>query len=126
MPLGIPKIPNCFSEDREPESPYLEVYNRLFYQRLLFLGQEIDNEVANRLIGMMIYLSIQDRDKDIYLFINSPGGKIIPGMAIFDGMQCVEADVQTICVGTAASMASLVLAGGAITKRTAFPHAWRQ
>lgn len=74
----------------------------------------------------MIYLSIEKENKDLYLFINSPGGWVIPGIALYDTMQFVQPDVQTVCLGLAASMGSFLLAGGTITKRLAFPHAWRQ
>jgi ATP-dependent Clp endopeptidase proteolytic subunit ClpP len=100
--------------------------NRLYRERLLFLGQEVDSEISNQLIGLMVYLSIEDDTKDLYLFINSPGGWVIPGLAIYDTMQFVQPDVQTICMGLAASMGSFILVGGEITKRLAFPHAWRQ
>lgn len=100
--------------------------NRLYRERLLFLGQEVDSEISNQLIGLMVYLSIENDTKDLYLFINSPGGWVIPGVAIYDTMQFVRPDVQTICMGLAASMGSFILAGGEITKRLAFPHARRQ
>lgn len=74
----------------------------------------------------MVYLSIESETKDLYLFINSPGGWVIPGIAIYDTMQFVRPDVQTVCMGLAASMGSFILVGGKITKRLAFPHAWRQ
>lgn len=100
--------------------------NRLYRERLLFLGQDVDSEIANQLIGLMVYLSIENATKDLYLFINSPGGWVIPGIAIYDTMQFVRPDVQTVCMGLAASMGSFILVGGKITKRLAFPHAWRQ
>lgn len=100
--------------------------NRLYRERLLFLGQEVDSEIANQLVGLMVYLSIEDETKDLYLFLNSPGGWVIPGIAIYDTMQFVSPDVHTICMGLAASMGSFILVGGEITKRLAFPHAWRQ
>ena len=100
--------------------------NRLYRERLLFLGQAVDSEISNQLIGLMVYLSIEDDTKDLYLFINSPGGWVIPGVAIYDTMQFVRPDVHTICMGLAASMGSFILVGGEITKRLAFPHAWRQ
>ena len=100
--------------------------NRLYRERLLFLGQEVDGEVSNQLIGLMVYLSIENDTEDLYLFINSPGGWVIPGIAIYDTMQFVQPDIQTICMGLAASMGSLILVGGEITKRIAFPHARRQ
>lgn len=93
---------------------------------MLFLGQGVDSEISNQLIGLMVYLSIEDDTKDLYLFINSPGGWVIPGVAIYDTMQFVRPDVHTICMGLAASMGSFILVGGEITKRLAFPHAWRQ
>ena len=104
----------------------MTLINRLYRERLLFLGQEVDSEISNQLIGLMIYLSIEDDTKDLYVFINSPGGWVIPGVSLYDTMQFVQPDVQTICMGSAASMGSFILVGGEITKRLAFPHAWRQ
>uniref|UniRef100_UPI0030FE6523 clp protease proteolytic subunit n=1 Tax=Scorzonera humilis TaxID=268097 RepID=UPI0030FE6523 len=106
-----------------PKGYNLTLINRLYRERLLFLGQEVDSEITNQLIGVMIYLSIHDETKDVYLFINSPGGWVIPGVALYDTMQFVQPDVQTICMGSAASMGSFILVGGEITKRIAFPHA---
>jgi ATP-dependent Clp protease, protease subunit len=100
--------------------------NRLYRERFLFLGQEVDSEISNQLIGLMVYLSMEDETKDLYLFINSPGGWIVPGVALYDTMQFVRPDVQTICMGLAASMGSFLLVGGKITKRLAFPHVRRQ
>ncbi|RYR38679.1 hypothetical protein Ahy_A09g043819 [Arachis hypogaea] len=79
-------------------------------------GQEVDSEISNQLIGLIIYLSMEDENKDLYLFINSPGGWVIPGIAIYDTMQFVRPAVQTVCMGLAASMGSFLLAGGEITK----------
>nr|YP_010146617.1 clp protease proteolytic subunit [Dioscorea nipponica]QQP00761.1 clp protease proteolytic subunit [Dioscorea polystachya]QQP00846.1 clp protease proteolytic subunit [Dioscorea nipponica]QRG29599.1 clp protease proteolytic subunit [Dioscorea japonica]QRG29767.1 clp protease proteolytic subunit [Dioscorea polystachya] len=121
MPIGVPKVP--FRSPGEEDAVWVDVY-RLHRERLLFLGQEVDNEVSNQLVGLMVYLSIEDATRDLYLFINSPGGWVIPGMAIYDTMQFVPPDVHTICMGLAASMGSLILVGGEITKRLAFPHAW--
>ncbi|YP_002149757.1 ATP-dependent Clp protease proteolytic subunit (chloroplast) [Cicer arietinum] len=121
MPLGVPKVP--FLVPGDDEASWIDLYNRLFQERLLFLGQEVNSEISNQLVGLMVYLSLEDKNKDLYLFINSPGGEVISGMAIFDTMQFVEAEVQTVCVGLAASMGSLILVGGEITKRLAFPHA---
>nr|YP_010832262.1 ATP-dependent Clp protease proteolytic subunit [Astragalus sieversianus]WFG51700.1 ATP-dependent Clp protease proteolytic subunit [Astragalus sieversianus] len=126
MPVGIPKVPFFFPEDDEDEdASWIDLYNRSYEERLLFLGQEINSEISNQIVGLMVYLSIADKTRDIYLFINSPGGGVISGMSIYDGMHFVEADVQTVCVGVAASMAALILVGGVITQRLAFPHAWR-
>nr|YP_010566828.1 clp protease proteolytic subunit [Medicago doliata]UZC32519.1 clp protease proteolytic subunit [Medicago doliata] len=121
MPIGVPKVPFQLPED--DEASWIDLYNLLFEERFLFLGQEVNTEISNQLVGLMVYLSLQDKSKDLYLFINSPGGEVLSGMAIFDIMQIVEAEVHTVCVGLAASMGSLLLAGGAFTKRLAFPHA---
>nr|YP_010173601.1 clp protease proteolytic subunit [Medicago arabica]QSJ48833.1 clp protease proteolytic subunit [Medicago arabica]UGK72966.1 clp protease proteolytic subunit [Medicago arabica]UZC30241.1 clp protease proteolytic subunit [Medicago arabica]UZC30317.1 clp protease proteolytic subunit [Medicago arabica] len=121
MPIGVPKVPFNLPED--DEASWVDLYNRLYQERLLFLGQEVNSEISNQLVGLMVYLSLEDKTKDLYLFINSPGGEVLSGMAIFDIMQVVEAEVQTVCVGLAASMGSLLLVGGEINKRLAFPHA---
>nr|YP_010436803.1 clp protease proteolytic subunit [Cucurbita pedatifolia]UTA95996.1 clp protease proteolytic subunit [Cucurbita pedatifolia] len=121
MPVGIPKVP--FRSPGDEDASWVDLYNRLYRQRLLFLGQEVENEISNQIIGLLIYLSIEDDTKDLYLFINSPGGGVIPGIAIYDTMQFVKPDVHTICMGLAASMGSFILVGGEITKRLAFPHA---
>nr|YP_010016494.1 ATP-dependent Clp protease proteolytic subunit [Crotalaria pallida]QOJ44415.1 ATP-dependent Clp protease proteolytic subunit [Crotalaria pallida] len=123
MPIGVPKVP--FRSPGEEDASWVDIYNRLYRERLLFLGQEVDSEISNQLIGLMVYLSIEDDNQDLYLFINSPGGWVIPGIAIYDTMQFVQPDVQTVCMGLAASMGSFILAGGEITKRLAFPHAIR-
>nr|YP_009722709.1 clpP-like protease [Changnienia amoena]QGN74460.1 clpP-like protease [Changnienia amoena]QKV47552.1 clp protease proteolytic subunit [Changnienia amoena] len=120
MPIGIPKVP--FRIPGEEESIWVDV-NRLHRERLLFLGQEVDSEISNQLVGLMIYLSIEDKTKNFYLFINSPGGWVVPGVAIYDTMQFVSPDIHTICMGLAASMGSFLLVAGTITKRLAFPHA---
>uniref|UniRef100_UPI0030DFD192 clp protease proteolytic subunit n=1 Tax=Sedum lushanense TaxID=3114545 RepID=UPI0030DFD192 len=121
MPIGVPKVP--FRSPGEEDASWVDIY-RLYRERLLFLGQEVDNELSNQLIGLMVYLTIEDRNRELYLFINSPGGWVIPGIAVYDTMQFVPPDVHTICMGLAASMGSFVLVGGEITKRLAFPHAW--
>nr|UGY85380.1 clp protease proteolytic subunit [Gentiana algida] len=112
MPIGVPKVP--FRSPGEGEAAWVDV-NRLYRERLLFLGQAVDSEISNQLIGLMIYLSIEDDNKNLYLFINSPGGWVIPGIAIYDTMQFVRPDVHTICMGLAASMGSFILVGGEIT-----------
>ncbi|KAL2930759.1 ATP-dependent Clp protease proteolytic subunit [Bienertia sinuspersici] len=102
MPIGVPKVP--FRSPGEEDASWVDGYhftliNRLYRERLLFLGQEVDSEISNQLIGLMVYLSIEDDTKDLYLFINSPGGWVIPGVAIYDTMQFVRPDVHTICMG---------------------------
>nr|YP_010159636.1 clp protease proteolytic subunit [Artocarpus hypargyreus]QRG32616.1 clp protease proteolytic subunit [Artocarpus hypargyreus]QXP99955.1 clp protease proteolytic subunit [Artocarpus tonkinensis] len=121
MPIGVPKVP--FRSPGDEDSSWVDIYNRLYRERLLFLGQGVDSDISNQLIGLMIFLSIENDTKDISLFINSPGGWVIPGLGIYDTMQFVQPDIQTVCMGLAASMGSFILVGGAITKRLAFPHA---
>nr|YP_010635633.1 clp protease proteolytic subunit [Beccarinda cordifolia]WBQ47846.1 clp protease proteolytic subunit [Beccarinda cordifolia] len=121
MPIGVPKVP--FRIPGEEDASWVDVY-RLYRERLLFLGQDINSEISNQLIGLMVYLSIEDDTKDLYLFINSPGGWVIAGLAIYDTMQFVRPEVHTVCMGLAASMGSFLLAAGELTKRLAFPHAW--
>nr|YP_010048099.1 clp protease proteolytic subunit [Pilea microphylla]QPK42719.1 clp protease proteolytic subunit [Pilea microphylla] len=122
MPIGVPQV--TFQNPGDEEESWVDLYNRLYRERVIFLGQEVDPEASNQLIGLIVYLSVEDDTKDLYLFINSPGGSVIPGLAVYDTMQFVQPDIQTICVGLAASMASFLLVGGEITKRIAFPHAW--
>nr|YP_010468446.1 ATP-dependent Clp protease proteolytic subunit 1 [Aesculus hippocastanum]QJQ37662.1 ATP-dependent Clp protease proteolytic subunit [Aesculus chinensis]UVF31556.1 ATP-dependent Clp protease proteolytic subunit 1 [Aesculus hippocastanum] len=121
MPIGVPKVP--FRTPGERNATWIDIYNRLYRERFIFLGQVIDSNVSNQLIGLLVYLSSESDTKDLYLLINSPGGWVIPGIAIYDTMQFVRPDIQTICMGLAASMGSFILVGGAITKRLAFPHA---
>ncbi|MDQ7794322.1 MAG: ATP-dependent Clp endopeptidase proteolytic subunit ClpP [bacterium] len=99
-----------------------DIYSRLLKERIVFLGTAIDDSVANLIVAQMLYLESEDPDKDIMLYINSPGGYIHAGMAIYDTIQYVRPDVQTICVGLAASAAAIILAGGAKGKRFALPH----
>ena len=120
MPIGVPKVP--FRLPGEPSAQWVDLYNRLYRDRVLFLCQELDDELANQLIGIMVFLSAEDKSKGIFIYINSPGGSVTCGIAVYDGMNYAKADVSTICVGTAASMASFVLAGGERGKRIALPH----
>jgi len=99
-----------------------DIYSRLLKDRIIFLGTPIDDSVANIVIAQMLFLDAEDPGKDIYLYINSPGGSISAGMAIYDTMQYVKADVSTICVGLAASMGAFLLAAGAKGKRFATPN----
>jgi ATP-dependent Clp protease protease subunit len=121
MPIGVPKVP--FRLPGEEEAVWIDVYNRLYRERLLFLGQNVDDEIANQLVGIMMYLNGEDETKDMYMYINSPGGAVLAGIAVYDAMQFVVPDVHTICMGLAASMGSFILAGGELTKRIALPHA---
>jgi ATP-dependent Clp protease, protease subunit len=120
MPIGVPKVP--FRLPGESSAQWVDLFNRLYRERLLFLCQDLDDEVSNQLIGIMLYLNAEEKSKDLYIFINSLGGSVTCGIAVYDVMNFIEADVSTICVGTAASMASFVLAGGKKGKRIALPH----
>nr|QYB23391.1 ClpP [Hedysarum polybotrys var. alaschanicum] len=121
MPLGVPKVPFLFSED--DEASWVELYNVIYRCRMLFLGDEINSETTNDIGGLMVFLNIENPKRDIHLLINSPGGEMLSGLAIYDLMQVIQPAVNTLCVGIAASMASLLLIGGQISKREAFPHA---
>jgi ATP-dependent Clp protease, protease subunit len=121
MPIGVPKVPY-----RLPGSQYeqwISIYSRLSVERILFLGQEVTDSLANALVAQMLYLDSEDPGKPIYLYINSPGGSVTAGMAIYDTMQYIKAEVVTICVGLAASMGAFLLASGSPGKRLALPHA---
>ncbi|WP_134685461.1 ATP-dependent Clp endopeptidase proteolytic subunit ClpP [Brevibacillus migulae] len=100
-----------------------DIYSRLLKDRIIFLGSAIDDQVANAIVAQMLFLAAEDPEKDIHLYINSPGGSVTAGMAIFDTMQFIKPDVSTICVGMAASKASVLLAAGAPGKRYALPNA---
>jgi len=99
-----------------------DIYSRLLNERVVFLGTEIDDHIANLLIAQLIHLESADPEKDINLYINSPGGSVTSGLAIYDTMQFIKCDVSTICVGQCASMAAVLLAAGAAGKRYALPH----
>ena len=100
-----------------------DVYSRLLKDRIVFLGTEIDDDVANVIIAQLLFLESEDPDKDVVMYVNSPGGEVSAGLAIYDTMTCLRCPVATFCVGQAASMASLLLASGAKGKRHALPHA---
>ncbi len=100
-----------------------DIYSRLLKDRIIFLGTPIDDIVSNVVIAQLLFLEAEDPDQDIYIYINSPGGVVTAGLAIYDTMQFVKPDIQTICIGQAASMGSLLLAAGAKGKRFSLPHA---
>jgi ATP-dependent Clp protease protease subunit len=102
--------------------PGADIYNRLLKERIVFLGTDVNDTIANQLAAQILYLDGQDSEQDIYLYINSPGGSISAGMAIYDTMQFVTADVATVCMGLAASMGQFLLCAGAAGKRSALPH----
>nr|YP_009171275.1 clp protease proteolytic subunit [Pelargonium cotyledonis]AJA38480.1 clp protease proteolytic subunit [Pelargonium cotyledonis] len=136
MPVGVPKVPflnpnpepapdSAVEEvdSMEEKATWVDLYNRLYRQRLLFLGQDLEQEIANTIVGLMIYLSIEDPYWDQTLYINSVGGLVFPGLAVYDTINFVPPDVKTVCLGIAASMASVILIGGTVTERCAFPNA---
>ncbi|MBZ8181773.1 MAG: ATP-dependent Clp protease proteolytic subunit [Oscillatoria sp. PMC 1051.18] len=120
MPIGVPKVP--YQLPGQPYSDWINIYDRLYRERIIFLGRGINDGLANQIIAVMLYLDSEDSSKPIYLYINSPGGSVTAGMAIFDTMQHIKSDVITICVGLAASMGSFLLAAGTKGKRLALPH----
>ncbi|MEL6249381.1 MAG: ATP-dependent Clp protease proteolytic subunit [Cyanobacteria bacterium J06648_16] len=120
MPIGTPSVPY-----RLPGSTYeqwISIYERLFRERIIFLTEEVTDGIANAIVAYMLYLDSDDPTKPIYLYINSPGGSVTAGMAIYDTMQYIKSEVVTICVGLAASMGSFLLSAGAKGKRLALPH----
>ena len=120
MPIGTPSVPY-----RLPGSQFerwVDIYTRLGAERILFLGQEVNDGIANSLVAQMLYLDSEDSTKPIYLYINSPGGSVTAGLAIYDTMKYVKSDLVTICVGLAASMGAFLLSAGTKGKRLALPH----
>jgi len=115
-------IPMVVEQTARGERSY-DIYSRLLGERIVFLGQPVDDEIANLIVAQILHLEADDPDKDISLYINSPGGVVYSGLAIYDAMQYVKPDVQTICFGIAMSMGALLLAGGAEGKRMALPNA---
>ncbi len=114
-------IPMVVEQDARGERGY-DIYSRLLKDRIIFLGTGVNDVVANSIIAQLLFLAAQDAEKDISLYINSPGGSITAGMAIYDTMQFIKPDVSTICVGMAASMGAFLLTAGAIGKRYALPN----
>jgi ATP-dependent Clp protease protease subunit len=114
-------IPIVIEKDGRGERAY-DIYSRLLKERIIFVGTGIDDDVANLVIAQMLFLESEDPDKDIHLYINSPGGIVTSGLAIYDTMQYIRAKVSTICMGQAASIAALLLSAGEKGKRYALPH----
>ncbi len=120
MPIGYPSVP--YKLPGEQYTQWVNIYTRLARDRIIFLGEEVNDQIANEIIAIMLYLDSEDPGKDIFLYINSPGGVVTSGLAIYDTMQHIKSDVVTICLGLAASMGSFLLAGGTKGKRLALPH----
>jgi ATP-dependent Clp protease protease subunit len=115
-------IPTVFEQTSRGER-YFDIYSRLLKDRIIFLGTPIDDNIANLIMAQLLHLESDDPDKDIFLYINSPGGSITSLFAIYDTMQYIKPDVNTVCMGMAASAAAVILAGGAPGKRFGLPHA---
>ncbi len=114
-------VPIVVEQTSRGERSY-DIYSRLLKDRIIFLGMAVDDHIANLIIAQMLFLESDEPEQDIYLYINSPGGQVSSGMAIYDTMQYIKPDVQTICIGQAASMGALLLAAGTKGKRFALPH----
>lgn len=115
-------VPVVVEQTSRGERSY-DIYSRLLKERIIFLGEDVNEVTASLVVAQMLFLEAEDPDKDIHLYINSPGGSVTSGMAIYDTMQFVKCDVSTICIGMAASMGAFLLAGGAKGKRMALPNA---
>ena len=120
MPIGTPSVPYRLPGSQMER--WVDIYTRLGVERILFLGSDVNDGVANSLVAQMLYLDSEDSSKPIYLYINSPGGSVTAGLAIYDTIQYVKSEVVTICVGLAASMGAFLLAAGTKGKRVALPH----
>jgi ATP-dependent Clp protease, protease subunit len=117
----MPLVPVVVEQDSRGERSF-DIYSRLLRERVVFIGTPIDDQVSNLVVAQLLHLEADDPDKDISIYVNSPGGQVYAGLAIYDAMQFVRPDVQTTCVGIAMSMGSLILAGGAKGKRFALPN----
>ena len=118
----MPLIPMVVEQTSRGERAF-DIYSRLLAERIVFLGTAVDDQIANLVIAQLLHLESDDPDKDIFLYINSPGGSVYAGLAIYDTMQFIKPDVQTYCIGQAASMAAVLLASGAKGKRFSLPNA---
>lgn len=114
-------VPYVIEQTGKGERSY-DIYSRLLKERIIFLGTEVNDTVANVIVAQLLFLESEDPEKDIYLYINSPGGVVTAGLAIYDTMQYIKPDVATVCTGQAASMGALLLTGGAAGKRFSLPH----
>ena len=117
-----PLIPMVIEQTSRGERSF-DIYSRLLNERIVFLGTPVDDQIANLIVAQLLHLESEDPDKDISIYVNSPGGSVYAGLAIYDTIQFIKPDVQTICVGIAMSMGALLLAGGAEGKRMALPNA---
>ncbi len=114
-------VPTVIEQSGRGERAF-DIFSRLLRERIVFLGSQVDDNIANIIVAQLLFLEADDPEKDIFLYINSPGGSVTAGMAIYDTMQHIRPDVSTICVGSAASMGAFLLTGGAKGKRLSLPH----
>src|SRR6476646_4912966 len=114
-------VPMVIESSSRGERAY-DIYSRLLRERIIFLGDAIEDHVANLIVAQLLFLDSEDPERDISLYINSPGGSVIAGLAIYDAMRMIRADVSTVCMGLSASMGTILLAGGAKGKRFSLPH----
>lgn len=119
--MNMSLVPYVIEQTSRGERSY-DIYSRLLKDRIIFLGEEVTDTIASIIVAQLLFLEAEDPDKDIQLYINSPGGSVTAGLAIYDTMQYIKCDVSTICIGMAASMGSFLLAGGAKGKRMALPN----
>jgi ATP-dependent Clp protease, protease subunit len=120
MPIGVPSVPYKLPGGNYEQ--WIQIYERLFRERIIFLSEEVDDGIANQIVAYLLYLDSEDSSKPIYMYINSPGGSVTAGLAIYDTMQLIKSEVVTICVGLAASMGSFLLMAGSPGRRLALPH----
>ena len=120
--ISMPYVPYVVEQTSRGERSY-DIYSRLLKERIVFLGSDVNDQVANVIIAQLLFLEAEDPEKDIYLYLNSPGGVVSSGLAIYDTMQYIAPDVSTVCIGQAASMGAVLLCAGAEGKRQALPNA---
>jgi len=120
MPIGVPKV--AYRVPGANQADWVNIYNRMYRERIIFLGQEIDDEICNQIIAVMLFSDSEEPGKPLYLYINSPGGSVIAGLALYDTIQHIGSEVITCNIGMAASMASFILGAGERGKRIALPH----
>ena len=118
----MPLVPVVVEQDSRGERSF-DIYSRLLNERIVFLGTPVDDQIANLIVAQLLHLESEDPDKDISIYVNSPGGQVYSGLAIYDTMQFIKPDIQTICVGIAMSMGAVILSGGTEGKRLALPNA---
>jgi ATP-dependent Clp protease, protease subunit len=120
MPIGVPSVPYKLPGGNYEQ--WINIYDRMFRERIIFLSEEVDDGIANEIVTYLLFLDSEDNSKPIYMYINSPGGSVTAGLAIYDTMQLIKSEVVTICVGLAASMGSFLLMAGSKGRRLALPH----